>query len=72
MESEECCTRHLHTGARKKLIQSDRYSRMNGLRLRSWMATGAFFVARVPGVCFGLCAAGSWIGNNVTYRSLCA
>jgi hypothetical protein len=32
----------------------------------------AFFVARVPGVCFGLCAAGSRIGNIVTFGSLCA
>ena len=27
----------------------------------------AFFVARVPGVCFGLCAAGSRLGNIVTH-----
>lgn len=33
---------------------------------------GAFFVARVPGMCFGLCAAGPRIGNIVTCGSLCA
>jgi hypothetical protein len=30
----------IRLGARKKLIQSERYSRMNAMRLRSWMATG--------------------------------
>jgi hypothetical protein len=34
------CGTWTRLGARKKLIQSDRYSRMNALRLRSWMATG--------------------------------
>ena len=32
----------------------------------------AFFVARVLGVCFGLCAAGSRIGNIVTNGSFWA